>query len=605
MVEWRTAYYGPMDREYHEASSEVTEHKQLEEPIFPLNRLGETVPESAGGRNIVQTTQAAIRGGAGTIQLIISPPPDTIGPGSIGARVGKEVRQALREIALANEVKIAGTELPTSLNNLSGFDHRQNTFSDEVRKRNLSEVKDAIKFQADVMGGGEIDLVSWEFPRGINDSDWNRGEFKRESEVEKLAWLVDSRTGRTARLPKDQSIHIAYDKNTFERLPAEEGGQLQEFSWKDFERWAEHNKKTGKGPKTPEEIFVEVQLGSQIDALKGQRARSLQLAEQEKRNIETIKRELERAREQADAQAIEKLSREIDRHTKIYEDYINGARSASQQAEDLKETIKSYKPIKDYGLKRSVQTYAEAGIAAMQETELGKAKGVVTQDLAIGPELGWPDYFGGHPDEFIKIVKESRKEMAKMLTDKNSPYYNPRLSRKEAEKRAERHIKGLFDTSHLGMWLAHFKPLPGESESARIERFNKWFVKKTEELAKSGTVGSIQFVDSGSAAHGHLPPGEGIFPVIKAAEIFKKEGFDGFLVSEGHEEERFGQGRIRSKLWQRAGNPLGKHNYFHGAPSMWPREQSSYFGKQYSPLFMFGSYSPSNEFKLWSDVPLE
>ena len=38
---------------------------------------------------------------------------------------------------------------------------------------------------------------------------------------------------------------------------------------------------------------------------------------------------------------------------------------------------------------------------------------------------------------------------------------------------------------------------------------------------------------------------------------------------------------------------------------MWQQMQHSYMGRTYSPLYMFGSYAPSNEFKLWSEVPLE
>jgi len=91
---------------------------------------------------------------------------------------------------------------------------------------------------------------------------------------------------------------------------------------------------------------------------------------------------------------------------------------------------------------------------------------------------------------------------------------------------------------------------------------------------------------------------------METAKIFKEKGFSGFVVSEGHEEEKFGEGRIRMKTWQHAGAAVGS-GYFSGPPLRWGQVQQNYFGKTYSPMFMFGGYAPSNEFKLWSEVPLE
>jgi len=162
----------------------------------------------------------------------------------------------------------------------------------------------------------------------------------------------------------------------------------------------------------------------------------------------------------------------------------------------------------------------------------------------------------------------------------------------------------MFDTSHMGMWLANFKPQPGETEESRLKRFNKWYLSKVQDLAKSGLIGGIQLVDSASAAHGHLPPGQGIFPIKEAAKIFKDNNFTGYLVSEGHEEEAFGEGRILTKTWEALGSPVGGQYFSHPA-QQWGQVQHSYFGRTYSPNFIIGAYSPSNEFKLWSEVPFE
>ena len=217
--------------------------------------------------------------------------------------------------------------------------------------------------------------------------------------------------------------------------------------------------------------------------------------------------------------------------------------SQEQQSQELVERTNHLKPIEDYALKRSTRTYAEAGVAAMNEYEVGRERGTVTKPLYVGPEIGWPGYFGSHPEEFIKLVKESRKEMISLLTDamievpdpiagkkwEVNPYRDPNLSKDQAKELADKHIKGLFDTSHMGMWLAHFKPEKDpdtgklETEDRRIKRFNKWYTGEVKKIADAGVIGGIQIVDSQSAAHGHLPPGEGIFPVFDAAKIFKEK----------------------------------------------------------------------------------
>lgn len=651
MVEWRTAYYTPIDREYHTSTTQTPDQKGLEEPIYPIRQLGETVPEQdQQGRNILQTTQAAIRGGAGTLQLVMTVSHEA----AIGGRFksyGKDVREALRETIRANQVDMKGVELPTSLKNLSGFDYQQNAFSEDARKRGLDEVKDAIKFTADVMRGGGIDLVSWEFPRTINEQKFAKDDkgkpiFERDTESEKFVWLVDDRSGRTARLSKEEKQHLAFDKETFKPIAPtspEERVKLNDFIWDDFQKWAKKNQERVKTlteedrkkaeengeilATSPEQILVDVQLNAQINSLRGQSTRYQDLAEQpynkmiEQKNL---------ANQETDPEEKQKYEKEARKYEELYKDYMRSVEGSEQQIKDLEERKTNYKTIQDYGIKKSAISYAEAGITAMQQTEQMIAEGKPRKDLYVGPEIGWPDYFGSHPDEFIELIEKSRQQMVKMLTSKTlkdfagnditsdgrqlpkgqkpvqNRFYNEKLTPKEAEKHAENHVKGLFDTSHMGMWLSYFKPNPGENEDARIKRFNTWFTDQVEKIAsKPGLVGGIQLVDSQSAAHGHLPPGEGIFPVIETAKIFKEKGYKGFLVSEGHEEEKFGVGRIRTKTWERFNAPIGSGYFGAPTPQRWRNIEHGYFGKTYSPLFMFGSYAPSAEFKLWSEVPLE
>jgi len=667
MVEFQTmGEYGPMDREYHEAISEVPQEARVEDPIFTIDQLGETVPEqdpTGRFKNIIQTTQAAIRGGSGTIQLVMMTPPES----PLGGRpksYGKEVRQTLREVALANNVNIAGLEMPTALNNMSGFDHQQLTFSDDKRKTNLDEVKDAIKFIADVGMGGGVDIVSWEFPRGVNEAAWQpeleKDQVFKQVGEQRIGWLVDDRNGRTIQFRKDEVLHLPYKKEgdfgPIEVTPAmlakpKELLELNDFQWDDFKKWAKRNEELNKQkaidpetekprddrPEKAEVLYIHKQLDGQITTLDGWRTtyadRARSVDEQRREFEEAVDTGIEKYRDPMTGETKERdlsdtkrqdMENAIPRLKEEYKDYLHSAQGQMQQAQELRERKKHLQPIREYALGKSTETYAEAGIAAMREYEVGRQKGTVTKPLYVGPEIGWPGYFGSHPTEFIELITDSRKEMVHLLTspkiDKMQPwgekekvkndYYDPSLSKKQAEELAEKHVKGLFDTSHMGMWLAHFKPEKDpntgilETEERRIKRFNKWYEKEVTKIAEAGVIGGVQLVDSMSAAHGHLPPGEGIFPVKATAEILKSKGFKGFMVSEGHEEEKFGEGRIRSKTWQMAGAEVGA-GYFSGPPLQWQQTQHGYFGKTYSPQFMFGGYSPSNEFKLWSEVPLE
>ena len=180
MVEWHTSEpHGPMERERIELDP-IKPTANVEEPIITIGELGVTIPEhDPAGRfkNLVEVAQAHIRKGVGRLQLVLQTSPDT----PMGGRpkgYGKEVREALREVFMANEALLVGTEMPTSMNNLSGWDAQRGAFTEETRRKHLDEVRDAIRFQADVGQGGGVDVVSWEFPRPLFNAEWNKPDKK-------------------------------------------------------------------------------------------------------------------------------------------------------------------------------------------------------------------------------------------------------------------------------------------------------------------------------------------------------------------------------------------------------------------------------------------
>jgi len=150
----------------------------------------------------------------------------------------------------------------------------------------------------------------------------------------------------------------------------------------------------------------------------------------------------------------------------------------------------------------------------------------------------------------------------------------------------------------------HFrKAHPNETEPERLDRFKKWYLDMADKMQKEGVIGGVQAVDTATGAHAHLPPGQGILPVVEAVTNLKKKGFKGFIVSEGHEEEGFGAGRIVTETWRAFGAHAGYNVYNH--PVRWSDVSNTHWGYAAPPNYIVGAYAPSNEWKLWSEVPFE
>lgn len=724
-MEFNTEYYTPMDRAYM-VGPEIKPTENIEKPLFPISSVGQTVTEGSRFGTLINTTQGAIRMGAGSIELQTG-----MGGGAeaVGAEAyGKDARETLREIARANEVTLTSVHSPTQVGNLSGLG--QQGFSDEQRHMSMEEVKKAIRFAAETTQGGAVVVHTGEYQRPIFDAPWNKeGKWANafvgyDEEPEKSTkYLVDQRTGKIMQeirrnqivyrpewnTSKDNYNYIA-DKRDEQRGIAQEGDtiyiskgdytdyegkkldmedrvpvwdaekkefKVKPYDWQEFEKEAKRMNEA-KGYKqgdikyiTPEEAALRAQLQSRISIAKGWKLNYGGSLDEEMKGLKQLNTQIEFYKKiekdvpkeeqwklQKEAQSflgrflrpdllppseqklpseliqegLDNLRQQIDSHKEM----VVG------QEQDIKEQtymMENVVSVNKYAKKQSMKSYAEAGIFAMRETQNNP---YANRDIFVAPENIFPEMgYGAHPEELKDLVQSARKAMVTHLTEKfvddpsghiltkdelekqKSEYGlkqreheirlvpNPNYMGIEKEKAtalAKRHIKATLDTQHMGMWWKHFKPNPGETEQKRRVRFNQWYMDEVKELQKADIIGNIHLVDSMGGGHHHLPMGQGELPLIDALTYLKKKGYTGSINSEAHGEMQMGADRILVETWKALGSPIysfGAPGAGLSAPQTWGDVHRSYFGQQYPPYFIFGAYAPSNEFQLWSQVPME
>jgi len=171
----------------------------------------------------------------------------------------------------------------------------------------------------------------------------------------------------------------------------------------------------------------------------------------------------------------------------------------------------------------------------------------------------------------------------------------------------KKHIKATIDTGHLNMWRKYFVPAPGSTPEHNEAEFRRWYLDNFEELAKKGMIGNIHLVDNYGYQDDHLAPGQGNAPLKDVLKILKKYGYDKAITVEPGADASTDLSDFHGlmKTWRFLGSPI----YGIGAPSparqTWGQVQYSYFGQNQPPYFIFGAYSPSNDWTLWSQTPLE
>jgi len=386
---------------------------------------------------------------------------------------------------------------------------------------------------------------------------------------------------------------------------------------KETDRW---NKKNANGRKLkPEEMFIKIELENQILQAKGSSLYYGHRYEQSEYAVKKIKEALDFYRKLDDnlsedekwklmrkrgfnnyAQEYASTDQEsivtfLERSLKEEQDmmrYIHEASASSDaNAREREEMMKRIKSAEIVGLNRSTTNMARAGIYAMQQSQ--KHKKDLKEDIYIAPENWQVQQFGSHPDELIKLVQESRKKMAKELQAKYGK------SEDEAKKLSANHIKSTIDIGHLNMWRQHFVAKPGESEQNRDKRFNKWAIDKTKEMIKAGIVGHLHLSDNMGFDDEHLTIGEGNTPVKEFVKAMEEAGFKDFVIEPGS----YNPTSAMPDAWKYLGsNIYGVGSRMH-AP--FGQVRQAHFGYNAPSFYIAGAYSPSNDWKLWSEVPLE
>jgi len=333
---------------------------------------------------------------------------------------------------------------------------------------------------------------------------------------------------------------------------------------------------------------------------------------------------------------LEIIDEAITRQERSLEHSRQASVSQEQQASDTRETadniITPIKRLEQHG----ARMYAEAGIHAMRKSK------DPNNPVVVNIENLFPERFGGHIEELKWVIKKSRDKMVELLTEpqiqmgvsrkpmdvsenaeltqkeiwipgrkgmlQENPYFKSGLSREQAEKIATSHIKATLDTGHLNMWRKFWQEDPRSTKEQNDAKFKQWYLTQVESLAKDGMVGNVHLADNFGYQDEHLSPGQGNAPIKDVVAILKKHGYDKAITVEPGADATTDLSDFHGlmKTWKLFGSPV--YGMGMGAPQVpqrWTDVQYSHFGQNRPPYFVFGPYAPSNDWTLWSAVPME
>lgn len=297
----------------------------------------------------------------------------------------------------------------------------------------------------------------------------------------------------------------------------------------------------------------------------------------------------------------------IEQHLKRLKQGIEQEREAASsqwaQAEEAMETIRHVESAETYALREAYDSYAQAGIVAMRQTEKLQKKGELKKPLAIAMENLFPEQYGSHPDELIDLVVKSRERMAKILQDEN------KLSSEQALDIARKHITATLDTGHFNTWRKYWKGEKNQTIEQNDKDFDNWMLDRLKDMTKKGIIGHIHLDDNYGYHDDHLAPGEGNTPISAMIKVLKENGYKGEMIIEpGADFPTDPTGFSASmKAWRNLGMPVYGSGSGAGGVSRrnWNQVGYGFLGQNQPPYFVFGAYVPSEDWTLWSGVQLE
>jgi len=640
-------------------SNQPTQLDEEGNPITPDEALNFT-PKDIGlttnpMQNTLESFKAQIKQGIGRIEF------GFMGQGKGSAQnptpesIGSDERRDVRELLKINDIKTS-THAAVHTNSLAGFTNKG--FDNASRAHALKEINKAIQFAGEATRGGAIvfHMHEWQRPMTeINDSAGAKFKSYTEENEEAVLFAVDKRTGEpvsvisknrevfrpvyetagsTGRvgqkdafgnvlkkddwvdvrgnlIPKDASPELLFnrvpkfnkEKTNFEVEPVTWNKLVEETN-----RWNAENPDQPR--RSPEEMFAIVDTENKVLQAKGASLFHAQGYESAKYERDQLLEEYElykklkqqvpeedqwkieshfvekhkqgyfgmRSDESAESYYERRIKDNEDRMRHIHE----SSASADVQARQAQELINNIQSAKEYGLTKTADTISSAGIRAMEVYNKNKDKYELSEPLFVAPENWDSGFYGSHPDEMRRIVEESRKAMAQKLMDK-------KYSKKEAEELAKTHIKATLDVGHLNTLRDKFQ--------GSQEEFNKWMIDQSEKLVKDGIVGHIHLSDNFGYDDEHLTPGQGNIPMKEFLKKMEERGMKDIILEVGS----FNANSAYLDTLAFTNAPT----YGLGAKQRFTQTRNAHFGYNAPGFFIAGAYSPSNEWKPWTDIPLE
>ena len=597
--------------------------------------------------NALESLKAKIKHGTGRIEF------GFMGQGKGNSQqptpesYGQKERRDIRELLKVNKMN-SSTHAAVHSDSLAGF--TQQGFNEEARGRALKEIKKAVDFASEATRGGAIVFHVGEWYRPLEELDYEDDmEFEGYpgEEDNAIKFAVDSDTGQPiGQIRKDKTIYrpqyrrvkdlspeerqkynisrnadpdnyVTFDgdvidedaktKDLFRRQPKwnpdETRFKVEELEWDDIKEEAE------KRGMEPEKYYAQVELENQALNARGSSLFHARQYEDTKEEYEELKETYDRYKEYKEklpedeeykAQYIlpeqiqqragedpeEFLESRMDMAKNSIKHIHEASSSADVQAKEFEQKLDRIKTTEEFGLDKTANTIASAARYAMTKYENNKDKYEYDEPLYVAPENWDPKNYGSHPEEYKKIIDRSRKQFVEQLKNKRG------MTQEEAEKKAKTHIKGTLDIGHLNLFREHYK-----EEGAGYDTFEDWMIDKAEELVEDDYVGHIHLTDNFGFDDEHLTPGEGNIPMQDFLKKMEEHDMDDLIVEPGSFNIQTSYHDTLSKTK----SPI----YGTQRRMRANKTRQGHFGYDSPGLFMAGVYTPSNEFQLWSDVPLE